>query len=152
MYDPSAAAAIGMVLAAKDDRMPDCVTRPEPVWADAPEAEETAEEEETEEVEEPFFVPDATFQQGEQGTLIPEEEYGPAEQPAEQPVKPAKPGKVKKEKVKKEKDPNKPTMRWFKDFGSKVKIGVLNFYDEMTREEDEEEPVKGAENKKNEEE
>ena len=103
-------------------------------------------------MEEPFFVPDATFQQGEQGTLIPEEEYGPAEQPAEQPVKPAKPGKVKKEKVKKEKDPNKPTMRWFKDFGSKVKIGVLNFYDEMTREEDEEEPVKGAENKKNEEE
>ena len=53
---------------------------------------------------------------------------------------------MKKEKVKKEKDPNKPTMRWFKDIGSKVKNGVLNFYDEMTREEDEE-PAKGGENK-----
>ena len=150
VYNPSAAAAIGMVLAAKDDRMPDCVTRPEPVWADAPEAEEAVEEE-TEEVEEPFFVPDATFQQGEQGTLIPEEEYGPAEQPEARPEKPEKPKKVKKEKVKKEKDPNKPTMRWFKDLGSKVKTGVLNFYDEMTREE-EEEPLKGGEIKKNEEE
>ena len=137
-----------MVLAAKDDRMPDCVTRPEPVWADAPEAEEAVEEE-TEEVEEPFFVPDATFQQGEQGTLIPEEEYGPAEQPEARPEKPEKPKKVKKEKVKK--DSNKPTMRWFKDLGSKVKTGVLNFYDEMTREE-EEEPLKGGEIKKNEEE
>jgi cell division protein FtsA len=145
VYNPSAAAAIGMVLAAKDDRMPDCVTRPEPVWADAPEAEEAVEEE-TEEVEEPFFVPDATFQQGEQGTLIPEEEYGPAEQPEARPEKPEKPKKVKKEKVKKEKDPNKPTMRWFKDLGSKVKTGVLNFYDEMTREE-EEEPLNGGENK-----
>jgi hypothetical protein len=43
-------------------------------------------------------------------------------------------------------------MRWFKDFGSKVKTGVLNFYDEMTREEEEEAPLKGADNKKNEEE
>ena len=126
------------------------VNFPEPVWADAPEAEEAVEEE-TEEVEEPFFVPDATFQQGEQGTLIPEEEYGPAEQPEARPEKPEKPKKVKKEKVKKEKDPNKPTMRWFKDLGSKVKTGVLNFYDEMTREE-EEEPLKGGEIKKNEEE
>ena len=101
-------------------------------------------EEETEEVEEPFFVPDATFQQGEQGTLIPEEEYGPAEQPEARPEKPEKPKKVKKEKVKK--DSNKPTMRWFKDLGSKVKTGVLNFYDEMTREE-EDEPLNGGENK-----
>jgi hypothetical protein len=37
-------------------------------------------------------------------------------------------------------------MRWFKDIGSKVKNGVLNFYDEMTREE-EDEPLSGGDNK-----
>ena len=42
-------------------------------------------------------------------------------------------------------------MTWIKDLGSKVKTGVLNFYDEMTREE-EDEPVPGVETKKNEEE
>ncbi len=144
VYNPSAAAAIGMVLAAKDDRMPDCVTRPEPVWADAPEAEETAEEETEETAEEPFFVPDSSFQQGEQGTLINVEEYGPAVQPEENPEEPAeKPKKVKKEKARKEAGPEKPKMRWFKgkikDIGAKVKNGVLDFYDEMTREEEENE-------------
>ena len=133
-----------MVLAAKDDRMPDCVTRPEPVWADAPEAEETAEEETEETAEEPFFVPDSSFQQGEQGTLINVEEYGPAVQPEENPEEPAeKPKKVKKEKARKEAGPEKPKMRWFKgkikDIGVKVKNGVLDFYDEMTREEEENE-------------
>ena len=126
--------------------MPDCVTRPEPVWADAPATEEPAGEEESQEVEEPFFVPDATFQQGEQGTLIPEEEYGPALQPDGQPETDKKPGKpekqkkVKKEKNRKEADPDKPKMHWFKgkikDIGEMVKNGVLDFYDEMTREED----------------
>ena len=48
VYNPSAAAAIGMILAAKDDRMPDCVTRPEPVWADTPEPEPEEEEVEAE--------------------------------------------------------------------------------------------------------
>jgi cell division protein FtsA len=144
VYNPSAAAAVGMVLAAKDDRMPDCVTRPEPVWADAPEAEETAEEETEETAEEPFFVPDSSFQQGEQGTLINVEEYGPAVQPEENPEEPAeKPKKVKKEKARKEAGPEKPKMRWFKgkikDIGVKVKNGVLDFYDEMTREEEENE-------------
>ena len=135
VYNPSAAAAIGMVLAAKDDRMPDCVTRPEPVWADAPEAE-TAIDEVGVGDDEPFFVPDATFQEGEQGTLISVEEYGPAEVPEE---KPEKPRKVRKPKEPKEpKEPKAPRMRWIKDIGAKVKTGVLNFYDEMTREEEEE--------------
>ncbi len=156
VYNPSAAAAIGMVLAAKDDRMPDCITRPEPVWADAPEAE-TYVEEEPEPEEEPFFVPDATFSQGEQGTLIPEDEYGEkVEEPAveEKPKKEKekeKEKKPKKEKVRKPAEPSRPRMRWIKDLGSKVKNGVLNFYDEMTREE-EEEPLQGGEIKKNEEE
>ena len=130
VYNPSAAAAIGMILAAKDDRMPDCVTRPEPVWADTPEPEP---EEETEaEGSEGFFVPDSSFQEGEQGTLIPEEEYGPAEKKKEE--KPEKPQKPKK--VKEPKENKGPRMRWIKDFGSKFKTGVLTFYDEMTREED----------------
>ena len=158
VYNPSAAAAIGMVLAAKDDRMPDCVTRPEPVWADAPEAEETADEE-TEAAaltdEGGFYVPDPTFQEGEQGTLIPEEEYGTAEAQEteqEQAGKPQSPKKEKKEKkARKPADPNRPTMRWLKDIGSKFKTGVLQFYDEMTREE-EEMPAKGVETQKKEEE
>ena len=45
-------------------------------------------------------------------------------------------------------------MRWFKDFGSKVKTGVLNFYDEMTREDEEEtaQAAQAAETQKKEEE
>ena len=157
VYNPSAAAAIGMVLAAKEDRMPDCVTRPEPVWADAPEAEETADEEMEAAAltgEGGFYVPDPTFQEGEPGTLIPEEEYGTAEAretEQEQTEKPQKPKKEKKEKkARKPADPNRPTMRWLKDIGSKFKTGVLQFYDEMTREE-EEMPAKGVETQKKEE-
>lgn len=155
VYNPSAAAAIGMVLAAKDDRMPDCVTRPEPVWADAPEAEPVDEEEPAAEGE-PFFVPDSTFQQGEQGTLIDVEEYGPAVQPEETPETDNKPGKqekqkkAKKEKSRKEAEPRTPKMHWFKGkikgIGEKVKNGVLEFYDEMTREEDTNETKKNEEN------
>ena len=100
-------------------------------------------------------MPDATFSQGEQGTLIPEDEYGEkVEEPAveEKPKKEKeKEKKPKKEKVKKPAEPSRPRMRWIKDLGSKVKNGVLNFYDEMTREE-EEEPLQGGEIKKNEEE
>ena len=157
VYNPSAAAAIGMVLAAKEDRMPDCVTRPEPVWADAPEAEETADDEMEAAAltgEGGFYVPDPTFQEGEPGTLIPEEEYGTAEAretEQEQAEKPQKPKKEKKEKkARKPADPNRPTMRWLKDIGSKFKTGVLQFYDEMTREE-EEMPAKGVETQKKEE-
>ena len=139
VYNPSAAAAIGMVLAAKDDRMPDCVTRPEPVWADTPEPEPEVEEEAADE-NGGFFVPDPTYQEGEQGTLIPEEEYGPAEREP----KPEKPKKVKKVKEPKEHKPSK--MHWIKDsfkgIGSKVKNGVFSFYDEMTREEEDENNLK----------
>ncbi len=153
VYSPSAAAAIGMVLAAKDDRLPDCVTRPEPVWADDPEAEEPEEEAAGETADEPFFVPDSTFQQGEQGTLIDVEEYGPAEQPEAKPETPQKPGKkAKKEKARSEKEPSKPKMLWLKDIGAKFKTGVLQFYDEMTREEEDESAPKSGENKHKEEE
>jgi hypothetical protein len=125
-----------MVLAAKEDRMPDCVTRPEPVWADTPEPE-PVEEEDGNKDDEPFIVPDPTFEEGEQGTLIPEETFGPAKPKKE---KPAKPDKVKKPKE------NKGTgIRWIKDIGSKFKTGVLTFYDEMTREEEDETNPKAEE-------
>jgi cell division protein FtsA len=139
VYNPSAAAAIGMILAAKDDKMPDCVTRPEPIWADTPDPEPEVEEETVEESE-GFFVPDSTFEGGEQGTLIDADNFGPAE-PQEK-----KPEKVKEpKKPKKPKEPKASKMHWIKDIGSKVKIGVLNFYDEMTREEEDENNLKTEE-------
>ena len=129
IYEPSATSAIGMVLAAKDDRLPDCVTRPEPepVWADEPEVEV---EEEGPTVPEGFFVPDSTFNEGEQGTLIPEEEYG--EKAPEEEAK----GKKKKEpKPKKDPKPKKERIFW-KKLGENVKTGLLGFYDEMTKEDE----------------
>ncbi len=138
IYDPSATSAIGMILAAKDDRMPDCVTRPAPVWADAPEAEPVQEEdEETVEATEGFFVPDPTYNEGEQGTLIPEEEYGEEPGAVEEPVEEKKAEKEKKKK-KEPKAPRKPkaaSMFW-KNLSNNVKTGLLNFYDEMTKEDE----------------
>ena len=69
--------------------------------------------------------------------------------PAQTKNRPA--GKKKPEKVKEPKKPKKPKepkaskMHWIKDIGSKVKIGVLNFYDEMTREEEDENNLKTEE-------
>ena len=87
---------------------------------------------------EPFFVPDSTFQQGEQGTLIDVEEYGPAVQPEETPETDDKPGnqekqkKAKKEKSRKEAEPRKPKMHWFKgkikgigEKGQERRAGIL---------------------------
>jgi cell division protein FtsA len=155
VYNPSAAAAIGMVLAAKDDRMPDCVTRPEPAWADAPEAETVEETDGSTEQEEGggFYVPssdDTDYEKGETGTLIPKEEYGSGEETGnagnpespEETEKPEQPVKTKKEKNVKTRKPaeSKPKMQWikgkFKGIGEKFKNGVLDFYDEMTREDD----------------
>ena len=150
VYDPSATSAIGMVLAAKDDHLPDCITRPEPVFTEKPEdTQETffsvpdAEEEQQQEAaaeDSPFFVPDTTFNEGEQGTLIPEEEYG--ETPPVAPVaqKPKKPRKSRKPA-----NPDKPKIHWIKSIGEKMKTGVLTFYDEMTREEDDMETMKNVE-------
>ncbi|MBQ6763156.1 MAG: cell division protein FtsA [Bacteroidales bacterium] len=135
IYDPSATSAIGMILAAKDDRMPDCVTRPAPDWADAPEAESVQEEEEeTVEVTEGFFVPDPTYNEGEQGTLIPEEEYGEVPAAAEEPTEEKKAEKKKKE-PKAPRKPKPPRMFW-KNLSDNVKNGVLKFYDEMTKEDE----------------
>lgn len=132
VYNPSATAAIGMVLAAKDDRLPDCITRPEPVWAEAaaPETEKEPEEEPGYEYE-PFTVPDPSYEEGEQGSLGLVEETPVGEEPAEE--KPVKPKKAKKPS-----EPRKPRMVWIKAISEKVKTGVLSFYDEMTKDEVEE--------------
>ena len=66
VYDSSAASTIGMVLAAKGDRLPDCVQAPEPV-VEAPAIVETVSETPAEEV-----FSDSLFRDGEIETVIPE--------------------------------------------------------------------------------
>ena len=64
---------------------------------------------------------------------------------------PAEPQEKKPEKVKEPKKPKKPKeskgtgIRWIKDIGSKFKTGVLTFYDEMTREEEDDMNLKSEE-------
>ena len=115
-----------MVLAAKDDRLPDCITRPEPVWADTP-AEPEKEDEPS--VPEGFYVPDVSFNEGEQGTLIPESEYGEATEPE---IKKKKEPKARKQK---EPKPRKERIFWRK-LSENVKSGLLGFYDEMVKEDE----------------
>jgi len=84
VYSTSATAAIGMVLAAKEDNLPDCVTVPEKV--EVPE-EDTVEVEVTDETpSETLFEPDA---------------FGEAQEPKEEKKKRTKKVKVKREKVEK---------------------------------------------------
>ena len=80
-------------------------------------------------VPEGFFVPDASYNEGEQGTLIPEEEYGetvpetPKDKKKKAPKEPKEP-KAKKERI------------FWKKLGENVKTGLLGFYDEMTKEDE----------------
>ena len=116
--NPSAAAAIGMVLAAKDDRMPDCVSIPES-------QEKKDEEAETVEVEVTVqnTVTDEELSQGETGTLLAPEDFG------EEVVKP-KPIKTKVKKV--EKTPKKIT--WLQRGVEKVRNLGYTLYDKMNEE------------------
>ena len=129
LYNPSATSAIGMVLAAKDDRLPDCITRPEPVWKDPePVVEETPAEGEG------FFVPDPVFDEQGQGTMFSAEETeAPVteDEPAEMPEQKTKKVKTKE---KKPKAPRKSGMFWHK-FGQNVRTGFLDLYDEITKDE-----------------
>ena len=116
--NPSAAAAIGMVLAAKDDRMPDCVSIPES-------QEKKDEEAETVEVEVTVqnTVTDEELSQGETGTLLAPEDFG------EEVVRP-KPIKTKVKKV--EKTPKKIT--WLQKGVEKVRNFGYTLYDKMNEE------------------
>ena len=98
IYETSATAAMGMILAAKNDRLPDCVDLPEfdpeALRNAGLEVVEPTEDEAPETVEETSGTEwNSDFENGEQGTLIDESEFG-------EPVKKEKP----KEK--------KPRRRW----------------------------------------
>ena len=98
IYETSATAAMGMILAAKNDRLPDCVDLPEfdpeALRNAGLEVVEPTEDEAAETAEETSGTEwNSDFENGEQGTLIDESEFG-------EPVKKEKP----KEK--------KPRRRW----------------------------------------
>ncbi len=95
VYDPSATSAIGMLLAAKRDNLPDCALAPEPTRAEVP-VQETVAEEET--ADEPIHqMSEEEYRHGTSGKLIADEEFGEA---------------VKKEK--KQKKEKKPSVFWTK--------------------------------------
>ena len=88
VYDPSATSAIGMLLAAKDDRLPECVDAPEPVYepAEEPVYQDAADDVPVDApAEEPIAqMSEEEFRHGSSGKLIDDSEFG-------EPVAPAKP-------------------------------------------------------------
>ncbi|MBR1706364.1 MAG: cell division protein FtsA [Bacteroidales bacterium] len=84
VYNPSATSAIGMVLAAKDDRMPDCVTKPEVPLTPFVDIPEPAAEEPVDPGETPFQMPEEALESGTTGELLAPEEFGPAVEPVKE--------------------------------------------------------------------
>ena len=119
VYSTGATSAIGMVLAAKEDNLPDCVSVPEkPFEAD----EEMMEVEVTDETPAQNTISDEELETGETGSLISPEEFGEA---------------VKKEKktttVKVKKRPGILGIAW-----TKIKNTALDFYDDENKDNTEE--------------
>lgn len=119
VYATGATSAIGMVLAAKEDNLPDCVSVPEkPFEAD----EEMMEVEVTDETPAQNTISDEELESGETGSLISPEEFGEA---------------VKKEKktttVKVKKRPGILGIAW-----TKIKNTALDFYDDENKDNTEE--------------
>ena len=120
VYATGATSAIGMVLAAKEDGLPDCVSVPErPVEKE----EEMMEVEVTDETPARNTISDEELASGETGNLISPEEFGEA---------------VKKEKkktttVKVKKRPGILGIAW-----TKVKNKALDFYDDENKDNTEE--------------
>ena len=114
VYATAATAAIGMVLAAKEDNLPDCVSVP----VDQPVKEED------------FMEVEVTDETPAQETLFPEEEMG---QPEEEPVaeKPEKKVKTKKVKVPK---PQKESSGFLSIFWNTVEKTALKVYDNANKE------------------
>jgi cell division protein FtsA len=120
VYATGATSAIGMVLAAKDDGLPDCVSVPERV---VEEEEEMMEVEVTDETPVQNTISDEELASGETGSLISPEEFGEA---------------VKKEKkktttVKVKKRPGILGIAW-----TKLKNTALDFYDDENKDNTEE--------------
>ena len=124
VYSTSATAAIGMVLAAKDDKLPDCVSVPE---RPAEEEVEMIEVEVTDETPVVNTVSDEELSAGSTGTLLEPESFG---QPEEKPQKPPRTRKVKVPKPPKDNDkPNILSIFWNTVQGTALKI-----YDKATEE------------------
>ena len=118
VYATGATSAIGMVLAAKDDNLPDCVSVPDR----AAEEEEMMEVEVTDETPAHNTISDEELASGETGSLISPEEFG-------EPVK----KETKKTKVKVKKRPGILGIAW-----TKLKNTALDFYDDENKENTEE--------------
>ena len=113
VYSTAATSAIGMVLSAKEDGLPDCVS--------VPEKPEAAPEEEMMEVEVTDETPAPT------GSLFTQEEMGPAEEPQKKDKAP----RTKKVKVSK---PKKEGPGIFSIFWNTVEKTALKVYDKAKEE------------------
>jgi cell division protein FtsA len=121
VYATGATSAIGMVLAAKEDGLPDCVSVPErPMEKE----EEMMEVEVTDETPVQNTISDEELASGETGSLISPEEFGEA-------VKKEKKKKTTTVKVKKR--PGILGIAW-----TKIKNTALDFYDDENKENTEE--------------
>jgi cell division protein FtsA len=119
VYSTGATAAIGMVLAAKEDHLPDCVSAP--VKVEIPE-EETVEVEVTDETPAVNSISDIELAEGATGNLLNPEEFGEAVEKKKEPKK-------KTVKVSKEKKPTFFSIAW-----KTVKGAALDMYDKANEE------------------
>ena len=119
VYSTAATSAIGMVLAAKDDHLPDCVNVPEK----PEEEEETIEVEVTDETPGLNNITDEELEGGQTGNLLSPEEFGEAVE------KKKKEPRKKKVKVPKEKKPTFLSIAW-----KTVKGAALDIYDKANEE------------------
>lgn len=121
VYATGATSAIGMVLAAKEDALPDCVSMPERV---VEEEEEMMEVEVTDETPVQNTISDEELASGQTGSLISPEEFGEAVE---------KEKKKKTTTVKVKKRPGILGIAW-----TKLKNTALDFYDDENKENTEE--------------
>ena len=119
VYSTGATAAIGMVLAAKEDHLPDCVSAP--VKVDIPE-DETVEVEVTDETPVVNSISDQELAEGATGNLLNPEEFGEVVEKKKEPKK-------KTVKVPKEKKPTFFSIAW-----KTVKGAALDMYDKANEE------------------
>ena len=121
VYSTGATSAIGMVLAAKEDCLPDCVTVPEKM---VQEEDEMMEVEVTDETPAHNTISDEELASGETGSLISPEEFGEAVN---------KEKEKKKTTVKVKKRPGILGIAW-----TKLKNTALDFYDDENKDNTEE--------------
>ena len=119
VYTTAATSAIGMVLSAKEDGLPDCVSVPEKPPVE--EEEDTVEVVVTDETPRQNVISDEELANGSTGNLLDPEAFGEALEP--------KPARTKKVKIPKDRKPNFISIAW-----NTVKNGALNLYDKANQE------------------